>query len=229
MPKKGKEVDPLAAGKQRRPAAKEFALLPKIFYTSTAQEKSMQNRYEAQLEKIAAEIAAQVAAGRTPKYTAHARVKRQIRVFRRASNYTSWHWQGPATDEPPLTELDTELDAAVPPRQLGCTYRLRRDWARFLDSQAHSQARAELIFLTVNRRACHIAFAMGCSGFRHGLRALPPELMKKICSFAFSTPIEVAFHPTVGTEIGEIAAYAVLKVGSRTVELITDEEKYADL
>ena len=51
MLKKGKEVDPRAAGKQRRPAAEEFALLPKVFYTSTAQEKSMQNGYEAQLNK----------------------------------------------------------------------------------------------------------------------------------------------------------------------------------
>ena len=135
--------------------------------------------------------------------------------------------QGPATDEPPLTELDTELDAAVPPLQLGCTLRLRRDWARFLDSQA----RAELISLTVNRCACHIAFAMGCSrtsrlssGCPAAMRALPPELIKKICLFASSTPIEVAFHPTVGTQIGEIPAYAVLKVGSHTVKLITAEE-----
>ena len=202
-------------------AARRHDLLPTIFYTTSAQETSMETSFRARLAVKEEEIAARERqTGRPEKYTAYAFVKKQVPVFRRKSNLTSWQLKD--------SESDVGFDAAAgAPADVGCTYKLRRDWAQFLDREA-------LKDLISSMPACRIAFAMGCSatsrlssGCPAGMRGLPQELMKKIFSFAFSTTLEVAFHPTVGCGIGTYPEHAMLTVGSRTIGLISDDEMYA--
>lgn len=212
----------LLSVKQRSHNVKVPDLLPTIFHTTSAQETSMETSYKARLAAAEEAIAARRRqTGRLAKYTAYAYVKEQVRVFRRKSNLTSWQLKG--------SESDAGLDAAAgAPADVGCTYKLRRDWAQFLDREAHKD-------LISSMPACRIAFAMGCSatsrlssGCPAGMRGLPRELMEKIFSFAFSTTLEVAFHPAVWTELGTCPEYATLTVGSRTIELISDCEMYAE-